>query len=173
MSLSIRKRLSTVFENEPKTNESNELFIDVTDKSNMTTFSKFSPMFPHMDIPVPGTNGICSASIEGALQGLKVFEKEGIDLNKMTITTMKNLKRNSSVKRGKFLGYKYGDKVIDHIAAFDLIYIPMYEYVLQNKLKNESTLIKGLVGEGNKVVLLDYETGETSNAQLIKRYLMS
>lgn len=174
MSLTIKKRNCKINPSD------NQIIIDVTSKSKDPTFVKFSPFYPHMDIPVPGTN-ILTASVEGAWQGLKVFEKEGIDLNKMKNTTMKNIKRNWSVRRGHILGHKFNDDMVDYLTARKMIYIPMYEYVLQNKLTNEVALIKGLVEEGNHVILLDYDTNENventdkplSHAGLIKKYVMS
>ncbi len=53
---------------------------------------KFSPFFPHGGIPIPFSQKKAE-SVEGVWQGLKVFEKEGIDEFFFYKTDMKNMKR--------------------------------------------------------------------------------
>ena len=54
------------------------VIIDVTSKGE-GRWQRLSPFFPHGGIPVPFMNGATSMSVEGIWQGLKVFEKCGID----------------------------------------------------------------------------------------------
>lgn len=155
------------------------IIIDVTSTSTDLTFRKFSPFYPHGNIPVPGTN-TTAQSVEGIWQGLKVFEREGVDPSKFAISNMKNIKRATGDKRGKVLGHQFGSsETLNYILSRKQIYIPSYNYVLHNMLHNEISLLRGLLHEGNKLALLDYETNEDvndtskplSHASLIKALL--
>ena len=53
----------------------NAEFFDVTSKGEYKTLS---PFYPHGGIPVPFSGSVISQSVEGILQGLKVFQNEGI-----------------------------------------------------------------------------------------------
>lgn len=156
--------------------------IDVTSNSTDPTFVKFSPFYPHGNIPVAGFVGVTSHSVEGVWQGLKVFEHEGIDLRKAKSKSMKNLKRCVSDKRGNVLGHMYAKdaQLMAYVEARKRIYIPTYDYVLNNYLQNEITLLRGLLNEGQNICFLDYDTNEDventqkplSHASLIKRNLI-
>lgn len=155
------------------------VIIDVTSKSDDCRFKKFSPFFPHGNIPIPGMEGSFAESVEGIWQGLKVFEKEGPDRSKFVIKNMKNIKRSSN-KRGRVLGHSFQNKLLSYVDARKCIYLPSYHWVLQNKLQDEIELVRDLMNKGNNIVLLDYETNEDiedvskplSHASLIKRCLM-
>lgn len=155
--------------------------IDVTSNSEDPTFQKFSPFYPHGNIPIPGQDGKYAESVEGIWQGLKVFQNEPIDVKKFKIKSMKNLKRPITEKRGKLLGHSYMDTTLGYIDARKKIYLPIYEYVLNNCLQNEVALLKGLLSEGKCIALLDYEVNENPNdtskplshASLIKKYLQN
>ncbi len=111
--------------------------VNVTSISEDGRWVRFSPFFPHSNIPVPMSIDQTSESVEGiwqgtknflfhththtipllmtfvllsclVLSGLKVFEYEGVDLEKMRITNMKNLKRKSNNVRGNRLGHSRG-----------------------------------------------------------------
>lgn len=164
--------------------QKNTIIVDVTSKSDDPTFVKFSPFFPHGAIPVP-TSTLVTESVEGAWQGLKVFELEGVDLKKLRVRTMKGLKRPGGVKRGRVLGHSLGQSadasLQSYVEARNSLYVPMYNYVLEHKLSNELSLLKGLVREGNHVVLLDYEVNEDiadvskplSHASLVKKAILN
>jgi len=157
------------------------IIIDVTSKSDDPTFRKFSPMHPHGGIPVIGWEGEISETVEGIWQGLKVFENEGINKKKFSIKTMKGIKRGVTVKTGRVKGHmiKDTDELLGYVEARKRIYIPTYEHVLQNHLKNEVELLRGLLAEGNKIAFLDYDINEDventakplSHASLIKKWL--
>lgn len=150
------------------------IIFDVTSKGAM---KQMSPFYPHGHIPVPGMEGVYSASVEGVWQGLKVFEYEGIDKSCFNNKTMCNLKRTCRV-HGKCLGHKYGDLLLRYIEARKKIYVPSYYYMLEHYCAKSIETIKKLSTE-HTVVLLDYDTNEDiedytkplSHAGLIKRYI--
>ncbi|CAM2007988.1 DUF6939 family protein [Acanthopleuribacter pedis] len=155
------------------------VLIDVTSKGPLP-WQKFSPFFPHGDIPVPFSSGITAASVEGVWQGLKVFEGTGIDRAKFDVTTMKGLKRTVR-KFGPVLGHQKGvdgKEHLDYISARKTIYLPMYHWVLENKLQAECNKLRRLAAQ-HTVLLLDYETNADledprkplSHASLIIAYL--
>lgn len=157
------------------------MLIDVTSTSSDETFRKFSPFYAHGSIPVPGMEGRTSQSVEGVWQGLKVFENEGIDATKFDIKNAKNIKRSSRAqKRGPCVGHRFGEEKLEYIEARKRIFVPTYQFVLEQKLAKELALLKGLVAEGNRLALLDYETNEDvddprkplSHASLVKRCIM-
>lgn len=138
--------------------------IDVTSKGELP-FLKFSPFYPIGKIPVPFSKGVFSASMEGVWQGLKVFEKDGIDPRKFTNTTMKNLKRTVR-KFGKPRGHKKGvngSELLGYIEARKQIYVPTYKWILENRLQEEVKQLK-IVASKKHLILLDYETnGDVEN----------
>lgn len=52
--------------------------VDVTSRGEQP-WMRFSPFFPHGEIPIPGRPGEVGASVEGIWQGLKTFESAGVD----------------------------------------------------------------------------------------------
>ena len=141
---------------------------------------RFSPFYPHGGIPVPFSPGQFSATVEGIWQGLKVFERADVDLSKLTITSMKGIKRSSRVY-GKVLGHRAGlagDRLLSYAEARRAIYLPSYRWVLENRLRDLLDELRRL-GAEKTVVLLDYETNcelddlsrPLSHAGLVKRYL--
>jgi hypothetical protein len=141
---------------------------------------RFSPFYPHGDIPMPFSPGITAASVEGIWQGLKVFERADIDRTKLTNTTMRGLKR-SSRRLGTVLGHRAGvdsTELLDYAQARRLIYLPAYRYILDQRLQAELDELRRLRAT-QTVVLLDYETNTDlddlsrplSHAGLVARYL--
>lgn len=162
-----------------KTDHPDAIIIDVTSKST-DEFVQLSPFYPHGDIPIPFSNGITAQSVEGIWQGLKVFEKQGIDHSKFNITNMKGIKR-STRKLGLVLGHQRGlesHSLLDYYQARLQIYIPSYEWVLRHKT---TSLIDKLsnIHQTKVIILLDYETNcqidnlssPLSHAALIKNYI--
>ena len=90
---------------------------------------------------------------------------------------MKNIKRTVRT-HGKCLGHKYGGKILGYVEARKLIYVPAYNWVLQNRLGMLVRKLRELSSRGT-VILLDYETNEDvenadkplSHASLIKAYI--
>ncbi|NOK61105.1 MAG: hypothetical protein GFH27_549307n88 [Chloroflexi bacterium AL-W] len=141
---------------------------------------RFSPFYPHGNIPVPFAPEHTAMSVEGIWQGLKVFETTDVDPAKLAITTMKHIKR-SARRFGAVLGHRAGldgDRLLAYEEARRMIYLPSYRWVLEHCLQQELNALLRL-GELQTVVLLDYETnGDISNlsrplshATLIVAYL--
>lgn len=150
--------------------------VDVTSRAE-APWVRFSPFFPHGSIPVPGHPGWLTSSVEGAWQGLKVFERAGVDRTKLTRETMTGLKRTTRAF-GPCLGHDFEGSLIDYATARHRIYLPLYRWVLEKSLVSEVAQLLALTAERD-VVLLDYETNENvddlrtplSHAGLIKAWL--
>lgn len=141
---------------------------------------RFSPFYPHGDIPVPFSLGYTSASVEGIWQGLKVFESMDVDPSKFTVTTMKGIKR-STRRYGNILGHRAGvtgDRLLPYIEARRALYLPSYSWILIYRLEGLLQQLAHMEQE-KPVVLLDYETNDDientakpfSHAALIRAYL--
>lgn len=132
--------------------------LDLTSKAD-SPWVRFSPFWPHGGVPVPFSPGVVSASVEGAWQGLKVFEQADVDRSKFAITDMRGLKR--SVRRfGKCLGHREGvrgERLLGYLEARRTIYLPLYGFVLRERLRDELAELRKLA-EAGPVVVLDYET---------------
>lgn len=156
------------------------IILDITSKSAYA--QKLSPFYPHGNIPIPFSEGVTAMSVEGIWQGLKVFEHEDVCMESFANNTMKNLKR--TVRR---LGYPRGHRkgiqgveLLDYLSARILIYLPSYEWVLENvpEVKNIVERIKKK-SEETDIVLLDYNTNldyrnlktPLSHAGLVKLYI--
>jgi hypothetical protein len=132
--------------------------IDVTSRGP-DPWVRFSPFYPHGEIPVPMSPGVTSESVEGVWQALKVFEGSDVDPSKLSVTSMKGLKR--TVRRfGQVRGHRAGltgDCLLDYRTARHEIYLPTYRWVLENRLRAEAERLHELAGSAD-VVLLDYTT---------------
>lgn len=155
------------------------LLLDVTSKGEMP-WVKFSPFYPHGNIPVPFSPDVTAQSVEGIWQGLKVFETADIDPAKFQITSMKGLKRTVR-KFGAVKGHRRGvtgNTLLSYLEARYQIYLPIYHWVIENCLQAEIDQLKHLL-RNNTIILLDYETNTDienlakplSHAGLIKRYV--
>lgn len=153
---------------------------DVTSKSDNAQLVKLSPFYPHGGIPVPNSHGAKAACVEAIWQGLKVFESYGVDVTMFGNDTMKNIKRTVR-KYGKPLGHQYGldsTELLDYITARKKIYIPAYQWVLENKVQDIIARLREAT-KTKTIVLLDYETNADvdnpkkplSHAALIKAYV--
>jgi hypothetical protein len=169
-----RKKPDTIRQNFPDT-----IIIDVTSKGD-DQWVKFSPFYPHGDIPVPFSPDYVSASVEGIWQGLKVFETTDVDVSKFEVTTMHGLKRTVR-KYGSVLGHRKGvdgDQLLAYRDARYQIYLPSYQWVLENYLAAEIKQLATL-SQDQHIILLDYETNvdidnltkPLSHAALIQKYL--
>ena len=153
----------------------NSLIIDVTSKADLP-WRKFSPFFAHEKIPVPGMKNTFGYSVEGIWQGLKIFENHGVDLNYLLKSTS-NLKR--TIKSfGIIKGHQFENRIIEYVEARKLIYLPTYNFVLDNFLALEVNELCKLLEEKN-IVLLDYNVNidvlnlkqPLSHAGLIKDFI--
>lgn len=141
---------------------------------------RFSPFYPHGNIPVPFSAEVFAASVEGVWQGLKVFEDADVDFTKFSNATMKGLKRSVRAN-GKVLGHRAGvagQRLLTYREARYLIYLPTYEWVLETCLQREIGLLNEFAAS-QPIVLLDYETNDDienlasplSHASLIAKYI--
>lgn len=155
------------------------VIVDVT-SSSPSEFVRLSPFYPHGNIPVPNSSGITASCVEAIWQGLKVFETVDIDTSLFSNTTMKNLKRTVR-KYGRPLGHRFGvnsDTLLGYIDARKLIYIPSFQWVLENKVYDLINKLANIASQQN-LVLLDYDTNEDvnradaplSHASLIKSFI--
>lgn len=107
--------------------------IDVSSYAPEPYFT-LSPMWVHGGIPVPGMPGETSDTVEGVWQGLKVIRGK--------IAT--RYFRGPGAKRGgKPSGHKFGNKELGIVEARRRIYVPTYEWVLENRVDPE--LIESLI----------------------------
>jgi hypothetical protein len=149
--------------------------VDVTSTSPDDEFKQLSPYYPVGNLVLPPST-LTFKSVEGAWQGLKVFENEGVDLAKFTQDTMRNMKRNSSKMRGSILGHRFWEKdqndhhqvkeiIITYVDARKKIYVPLYNQVLARKAGTLSRIRDLAQACGGCVALLDYDTnGDIENA---------
>lgn len=157
------------------------VIVDVT-SSSPSEFVKLSPFYPHGGIPVPNSEPLTAYCVEAIWQGLKVFETADIDTSLFNNNTMRNLKRTVR-KYGNPIGHRFGIKsnvLLGYIDARKLIYIPSFNWVLENKAAELINQLADIASRQN-LVLLDYDTNEDvertdaplSHASLIKSYMES
>jgi hypothetical protein len=153
--------------------------LDVTSRGS-EPWVRFSPFYPHGEIPVPFSPGVSSQTVEGIWQGLKVFATADVDPAKFAITTMRGLKR-SARQCGPVLGHRegvLGERLLPYAEARQTIYLPSYRWVLEQRLRDLLDELRKM-SRDHTVVLLDYATnGEVrdvtrplSHAWLIKHNL--
>ncbi|WP_053735968.1 hypothetical protein [Nocardia sp. NRRL S-836] len=132
--------------------------VDVTSRGP-EPWVRFSPFYPHGGIPVPMSPGVVSESVEGVWQALKVFAESDVDASKLTVRTMKGLKR--TVRRfGPVRGHRaglHGTSLLDYRTARHEIYLPTYRWVLEHRVAGLVAELRALA-ESAPVVLLDYTT---------------
>jgi hypothetical protein len=132
--------------------------LDVTSRGD-EPWLRFSPFYPHGDIPVPLSPGVTSETVEGIWQALKVFEAADVDPSKLEITTMKGIKRTVR-SNGAVLGHRQGlagDRLLSYVEARRQIYLPSYRWVLERKLRDLTARLREMAA-ARDVVLLDYTT---------------
>ena len=159
----------------------NAIILDITSKSNMYA-QILSPFYPHMNIPIPFTEGLTATCVEAVWQGLKVFDGADVDFATFRNDTMHDLKRTVR-KFGMPKGHRKGadgTELLGYFEARMLIYLPTYKWVLDNvpevhrvveRIKEQSKI--------QDIVLLDYNTNidfrdaskPLSHAGLVKLYI--
>lgn len=155
--------------------------VDVSATSKQPVGVKFAPTYPHGNVPVPYMPDVKSLSVEGVLQGLKVFaDGTGIDVSKFRARGAASLARGKR-KFGELAGYKVGEggAVCDEATARRNVFVPLYTWVLNTYLANELRAMADEVIAGRRVVLLDHSTNEDvynvdkrfTHASLIKAWL--
>lgn len=134
------------------------LLIDVTSRGP-EPWVRFSPFYPHLNIPVPFTQGCTAASVEGIWQALKVFERADVDEAILHKSSMRGLKRTVR-KYGTCIGHRRGlegVELLDYRTARYQIYLPTYRWVLEHCLADELEQLRQLAQE-QPMILWDYET---------------
>ena len=160
----------------------NAAILDITSTSNMRYAQILSPFYPHMNIPIPFTEGLTATCVEAVWQGLKVFDGADVDFATFRNDTMHDLKRTVR-KFGMPKGHRkgaYSTELLGYFEARMLIYLPTYKWVLDNvpevhrvvnRIKTQSKI--------QDIVLLDYNTNidfrdvskPLSHAGLVKLYI--
>lgn len=160
----------------------NATILDITSTSNMRYAQILSPFYPHMNIPIPFTEGLTATCVEAVWQGLKVFDGADVDFATFRNDTMRDLKRTVR-KYGMPKGHRkgaYGKELLGYFEARMLIYLPTYKWVLDNvpevhhvveRIKEQSKI--------HDIILLDYNTNidfrdaskPLSHAGLVKLYI--
>lgn len=172
-----KRKLENVKEEFP-----NAVILDITSTSDMRYAQILSPFYPHMDIPIPFTNGLTATCVEAVWQGLKVFEGADVDFATFRNNTMRDLKRTVR-KYGMPKGHRkgaYGTELLGYFDARMLIYLPTYKWVLDNV--SEVHRVVERIREQSKIqdiVFLDYNTNidfrdvskPLSHAGLVKLYI--
>lgn len=160
----------------------NAAILDITSTSDMRYAQILSPFYPHLNIPIPFTEGLTATCVEAVWQGLKVFDGADVDFDTFKNDTMRDLKRTVR-KYGVPKGHRkgaYGKELLGYFEARMLIYLPTYKWVLDNvpevhrvveRIKEQSKI--------QDIVLLDYNTNidfrdtskPLSHAGLVKLYI--
>ncbi len=168
-----RKKIESIKKKYPEA-----VIIDVTSHAK-DEYKQLSPFYPHGQIPIPDSDGWMGTSVEGIWQGLKVFERAGVNIKTMHIKDMKNIKRTTRVF-GQILGHRRGvtGELMDYLTARKELYVPLYNWVLENRCLGLCKKIKELSQSGD-VILLDFETNTDvedlsrplSHASLVKAFV--
>ncbi|HEY1192276.1 MAG TPA: hypothetical protein VGE74_31920 [Gemmata sp.] len=96
---------------------------------------ELSPMWVHGGIPVPGWPSELSDTVEGVWQGLKVIRGA---------TAPRYFGGPGAKRGGKPSGHQFGKKLLGVADARRLIYVPTYEWVLENRVS--PALIERFIG---------------------------
>lgn len=172
-----KRKLEKVKEDFP-----NAAILDITSTSNMRYAQILSPFYPHMNIPIPFSEGLTATCVEAVWQGLKVFEGADVDFSTFRNDTMRDLKRTIH-KYGMPKGHRkgaYGKELLGYFEARMLIYLPTYKWVLDN-VPEVHHVVKRIKEQSKiqDIVLLDYNTNidfrdiskPLSHAGLVKLYI--
>ena len=105
------------------------LWIDVSSSGN-PPYDRLSPFFPHGGIPIPGMENKRADSVEGIWQGLKVIRGK---------IAPRFFEGSGRKRAGKPRGHQYGEstRLLDLVEARRAIYIPAYEWMLDNCIDGE------------------------------------
>ncbi|WP_455082537.1 DUF6939 family protein [Porphyromonas endodontalis] len=172
-----KRKLEKIQEEFPKA-----VILDVTSTSESRSARLLSPFYPHMNIPIPFTEGVKATCVEAVWQGLKVFETADVDLSAFKNNTMKEMKRTAR-KYGLPQGHRkgvYGTDLLNYFEARMQIYLPTYKWVLDN-IPEVHHVVERIKAQSEKqdIVLLDYNTNidfrdiskPLSHAGLVKLYI--
>ncbi len=153
--------------------------IDVTLKSS-SHWVKFSPFYPHGNIPVPFSSEL-SQSIQGVWEALKVFKSADIDLKKLRTKNMRGVTRTVR-KNGELIGYRkgvHGTKLLQPLEARTEIFIDSYNWMLINNMQEQIDVLIKKAKKGGVILLDDTINTDVSNldkplshAGLLRQYIL-
>ena len=169
------------------------VLVDITARSKDDVWKRFSPNFPHGDIPVPGLNTV-SLTVDGLWEGLKTF-KDGTGVDTAAFRSKTAGKRKYGELHGKTAhrvrthvlntrarcntkcraGVKIGDAIeTDELVARRSVFVPAYEWVLENKLRREVDVLLGYLSGGRQIALIDMPPDGTrfSHATILRDRLL-
>lgn len=95
-----------------------------------------SPFYPHGGIPVPGMPGRCADSVEGVWQGLKIIN------GRIDESYFVGRGRKRRAPKGGVGGHKHGERRLDYIQARQLIYVPLYRWMVYNVYRATEVAIR-------------------------------
>jgi len=144
---------------------------------DMSERHKLSPFYPHEGIRVPFTDGYTGVSVAAIWNSLMVFEDVDVDIELRNID-IKTLKREHN---GRFIGFRQGyfnNCIMDVVEARKQILIPMYRWMLEQKVFPVIQKLREIMQQRDIVLLDDsvnYDIGNInhplSHAWLIKSYV--
>ena len=157
----------------------NAIIIDFTSKVN-DVINRLNPYYPYRDIPVPNSGGLVAESVGSIWQGLKVFEKNDVDVELMG-NYLNNKLKYATKDYGCYLGHRYGIHGLDLINISDArrrILIPTYRWVLDYKVQDAIIEIRA-ANKKNDIIFIDqteyYERHDyshpISHVSLFKAYI--
>jgi len=93
------------------------VMVDVTARSKDDVWKRFSPNFPHGDIPVPGLNTV-SLTVDGLWEGLKTF-KDGTGVDTAAFRSKTAGKRKYGELHGKTGDDRFASnaRALNHVRA--------------------------------------------------------
>lgn len=124
-----------------------------------TPWFKFSPFYPHDNIPVPLSPDYVAVSVEAIWHGLAVFDNADNDTSAFTKPTMSSLKQVTR-GQGEVCGYRAGPNGVTILSVREAhyqIYLLAYRWVLDSCLEAELGLLR-LIHPTKTIILLDYAT---------------
>lgn len=151
---------------------SNVLIVDVSSKNHI-----LNPFYPHKRIRVPFTDGYSGISVAAIWNSLMVFEDADVDMD------LRNIRIHTLVRKhnGKFVGIRQGyfnNYIMDVVEARKKILIPMYRWMLEQKVFPVILKLREIMQQRDIVLLndsvncdIDNINHPLSHAWLIKSYV--
>ena len=151
---------------------SNVLIVDVSSKNHI-----LNPFYPHKGIRVPFTDGYSGISVAAIWNSLMVFEDADVDMD------LRNIRIHTLVRKhnGKFVGIRQGyfnNYIMDVVEARKKILIPMYRWMLEQKVFPVILKLREIMQQRDIVLLNDSVNCDIGNINhplshvwLIKSYV--
>jgi len=94
-------------------------------ENHTVNLSELSPFIAYGNIPVPGQKRMCSDSVEGIWQGLKIIKGK---------TDFSYFRGKGRKRKGKPSGHLYGTKILGIIQARKKIYVPAFTFMWKHRI---------------------------------------